>query len=450
MRITTASSVSYHEVRFLPAMKKSFFQVVLLVLFGAFGAAGVAIFALAVGGKQGESIGPVTLWGAFDDKAMAAVFLELSQEDARVRSITYVKKNPETYMRELTDALASGTGPDLFVLRQDDVASDGSKAFAIPYENLSKENFQSLFIEAANTFLTPEGTVGIPILVDPLVMYWNRDIFSAKSIAAPPAHWDELFKMAETLTTRTQAGSVETAAIAFGEYQNVDHAKDVVSLLIMQAGGTITTRDSVGALISSLTGRSGGLEATESALRFYTDFSNPIKNHYSWNRSFAPSRNAFAAGNLALYLGYASEEAAIRLLNPNLNFAPTGMPQLRGDSRAQTFGRGYVLSVAKAGKNPKGALAAAYLLASKRGSHVLSLALGIPSVRRDVLKEPADGYDDLFRGQAIFARSWIDPDASETDEIFRVMIESVVSGTARLSEAVQRADRSMREVIDAK
>ena len=57
-----------------------------------------------------------------------------------------------------------------------------------------------------------------------------------------------------------------------------------------------------------------------SVLKFYTDFADPLKDVYSWNKSFSNSRDAFSAENLVFYLGYASELQSLINKNPNQNF----------------------------------------------------------------------------------------------------------------------------------
>ena len=54
-------------------------------------------------------------------------------------------------------------------------------------------------------------------------------------------------------------------------------------------------------------GETSATERTRSVLTYYTDFANPLKSVYSWNRSFSSSRDAFLAQNLAVYFGPGSE-----------------------------------------------------------------------------------------------------------------------------------------------
>lgn len=427
----------------------SFFQIVVLSSFGALAIAGVMIFAFVVGGGGGAGLGEVKVWGTLDAGAFSVILRQLSEEDSRLKGVTYTQKEEATFQRDVTDALASGTGPDLYIVRSDYAERESSKIFSIPYESFSEEQFQNTFIEAANVYLGPDGVRAVPLVVDPLVLYWNKDMLASSGFAKPPAFWDEVFAMATDITKRDDTNSIIKSAIALGEYQNVHHGKDILSLLILQAGGRITQRDGTGKLQASLVARTGETQQpTESALRYYTDFANPIKTHYTWNRALRPSRDAFAAGDLALYVGLASEEPLIRRTNPNLNFAIAPVPQIRGGARALNVGQVYAFGIPKAAKNQQGALTVAYTLASMNTSKLFAQALGMPSARRDVLAEEASGNDDLFNKQAILSRSWIDPDPEKTDIIFRDMIQSVTSGSARLAEAIQRADQAMGQLLD--
>jgi len=441
-------------------MKMSPFQIILLTAFGAFGVAGVLIFAFIVSTGSSSSIGAVTIWGPFDEVAVQTIIRQLSESDSRLRQVTYVRKDPETFGNELTNALASGTGPDLYILRQDHAVVDAPKIAAIPFETFSRDQFDSLFVEAAKPFLSPEGALAVPLTVDPFILYWNRDLLATAGFSKPPIYWDEVFDIARTITDCQQVSagpstlvgcdgtrSIKKATVSFGEFRNVTHAKEVISLLILQAGGPITVRDATGALNSSLMARTGEVtQPAENALGFYTSFANPSRESYSWNRSLPQSRDMFAAGDLALYIGPASEAALLRQLNPNLNFALAPMPQIRNVERSVDGARVYGFAVPRTSQNPSGALTVAYLLASPESSKALATVLGQASARRDVLAEQAQGNDLLINQQAIIARTWEDPQPDETSVIFRDMIESITSGAAKVSEALQRADQAMRQI----
>lgn len=428
----------------------SVFQVILLAAFGALAISGILVFALFVGIGKGNSVGQVIIWGTQDQGVFATVLRQAAENEGRLSQVSYIQKDPAAYEDQLTDALASATGPDLYILRQDYVVRNAGKIRPIPYNLLSQNLFQDTFLDAADPYLASGGSLGVPMIVDPLVMYWNKDILASAGFAQPPQYWDEFSDMAAKIVKKDDTGAIKKAAVALGEYQNIDHAKDIISLLILQAGGNITQKDNTGRLVPALSARTAGSQSqgTESAIRFYTEFADPSKVDYSWNRSLPSSRTAFSAGDLALYFGYASEANFLARSNPNLNFSMAAIPQIRGGPRSLNVAHVYALAVSRTSRNPDGARIAAGLIGDTSVARSLSIALGIPSARRDVVSEKrADSGSELAENQAIIARSWIDPDPVKTSDIFRDMIEGITSGSARISESIGRADQQIAQII---
>ena len=427
----------------------SVFQAILLAVFGALAISGILIFALVVGAGKGNTLGPITIWGTLEANPFVAVLRQVNENDGRLSQVSYVQKDAQTYSRDLTEALASGTGPDLFLLRQDYAVRDAGKVSLIPYSLLSQSRFEDIFVGAGDSFLAAGGILGIPIAVDPMVMYWNKDLLAAGGLARPPQYWDEFPEIAQKLVRRDSSGTIEKAAVAFGEFSNVDHAKDIVSMLILQAGGAITQRDNTGRLLPTLSARTAGIasQGTESALRFYTEFADPSKINYSWNRSLPSARAAFTAGDLAIYFGYASEASSIPRANPNLNYAIAPVPQGRNASQTMNVARVYALAVARTSRSPEAAKTVASLMGDASFARLLSIALGLPSARRDVLSERGQDRNELLVRETLIARSWLDPDPEKTDDVFRAMIQGITSGSARLGEAIGRADQQMALII---
>lgn len=423
------------------------FHTVLLVVFGALAISGVLIFALAVGDDSANTVGPVTIWGTLDEPAFTRVLQSVAEENPIFKEVAYLEKDPLLYESELTTALANGVGPDLFVLRQDYILKNSGKVIPVPQSSLSPSQFRDIFIDAANPYYSSVGALGIPIFVDPLVLYWNRDLLSSAGFVRPPSTWDELSLMSEAIVKKNDSGGILKSLVALGESKNVTNSKDIMSLLILQAGGTITDFDDSGKLIASLRS-SGDVLGAENALRFYTKFADPSNSEYTWNRSLPESRRAFAAGDAALYIGFASENSLISEMNPNLNFAAAAVPQIKGAEKKVNVARVYALAISRTARNPIGALTIASNMASREVNKKFSEKIGIPSALRDILSEPADGNIGLFNKQAILARSWRDPDPEKTEIIFRDMIERVTAGSFGITDAVQRADEEMEQILN--
>lgn len=437
----------------------STFQIVLLSVFAALAVAAVIIFSFFLSKSSSNAVGAVSIWGTFDQASVQKAIDDLSTVHPDLQGARYTQKPSATYEADLTEAFASGTGPDLFFLSEDQAYQQKSRVNIITPEALTRSQFENSFIDGALPFLATEGTIGLPLLADPLVMYWNKDLLAASGESQPPQYWDQLYGFAQKVTKRSDDGSVQTSAISFGTFDNVDHAKEIMSLLIFQAGGSVTMYDTNGRLLSALLSDNpsgGGLTAAPAAVRFFTEFADSSKADYSWNRSLPESIRAFEAGKLALYIGLASEKAAIQNANPNLNFGMAPVPQIRGASTLANSGVIYGVAVAKNARNPFGGFAVAALMAAADFSASLSQATGLTSARRDLVERArtqanpslAPSESNIIANGTIQMRTWVDPNPQKTSDIFRAMIEETTSGALLLNEAISRAEQQINSLIE--
>ncbi len=227
-------------------------QIGLIVVFVLAGLVAVLIFAGILPGykKQGggEAV-QITLWGTFSQRDMNSLLSELNETHKESFRINYSEKKTVNYENELINALASGTGPDTWFLSQDMILKNKDKVFLVPAESYPERTFLDNFIDSAEVFFDPDsfsiGTrkiVGLPLAVDPIVLYWNRDLFSSAGIAQPPKYWDEFLTDVRFLTKKDGAGNVVQSGGAMGEFKNVKNAKEILSMLVLQTGNPIVKR----------------------------------------------------------------------------------------------------------------------------------------------------------------------------------------------------------------
>ena len=371
------------------------FQIILTGIFGLFIILGVLVFSM-YRGASGE-IYEIKIWGTMEQTEFASVLNKTELYQNKKYRIEYIKKSEQTFDTDLVEAIAAGEGPDIFLLPSDKIIKTTNKAFIIPYDVFTERKFKDSFIEGSEIFMIPEGIVALPFVVDPLVMYWNRNIFNESRITVPPKYWDQFFNLAGVISIKDGSLNILRSAVALGEFANISHAKEIISTLAMQAGTPITYWES-GKPFAALSDR---LEKptipAEAALNFYTEFSNPAKPSYSWNRSLTSSFNYFLGGDLGLYFGLASEIGSIQSKNPNLNFDVAPMPLSRESTDDSVFGRFYGLAITKTSKNPNAAFSVISMLVSKEGSNAFAQVLNLPPVRRDLLGErPVGAYLSVF------------------------------------------------------
>ncbi len=432
------------------------FQTILVAVFLAFFVFAVLIFsgALKFGGlttKKDITVGNFIIWGTIPSSQVSELIESLKNSEGSL-SVSYIEKKNVTYQNDLIEAFAKDSAPDLFILTPDMVLKNDNFIYKIPYTNFSEKSFKNLFIDGADIYLAKDGIVGYPLLVDPLVLYYNKDMLSNEGIVYPPSTWDELFDLSSKLIKKKSNGTIETAMIAMGEYSNVNHAKDILSTLLLQSGNPILSR--------SLTANSGyRISIRDNApdnsnpfsliLNFFLEFSNPSNESYTWNKSQPNSFDMFTSGRLAFYLGYASELFKIRSVNPNLSFDVTMIPQTKGTNIKRTYGQIQTLVVSKKSKDPISAFKVSSLITAPSFIKELSIRTSLPSGNRSLLSDkPSDSYLSTFFDSAIITRSWFDPDKNITNSIFSELIENSLSNRLSTSEAINKASNQLELLIN--
>jgi len=427
------------------------FQIAIIGVFTAFIVMAVLLFTGIVPGfrtPEGGFGGEVVLWGTISEDAMRQPIRDFNEKNKELFVLKYEEKPVATFEKDIVEALAADIGPDLFFLSQDLILKNGDKVFVIPFDSVPERDFKDSFIEEGELYLTDDGIIAFPFLIDPLVMYWNRDILSSSGVAREPVFWDEFFTLAPILTSIDNAQNINRSTVALGEFSNVTNAKGVLSTLILQSGDNIIKRGEAGSEVIFGNEHVAGGKPAESALRFFTEFSNPTKPFYSWNRSLPESKDMFVSGDLALYFGYAGELTDIVTKNPHLNFSISPTPQIRGNNKKVAFGKMQGLAVAKNSDNQGTAFRAAYLLSSAEFLENIMKITKLPPVRRDMLSQKqTDSYKSVFYESAIMSKGWLDPNPNASYNIFKDMVEDISSGRSRISEAVLGAASEMRRLV---
>ncbi len=416
----------------------SIFQIVVFVLCGAGVLFGVLIFSGKIPVGQGSSkvsvSGTVTIWGVLPYDAMNAM-KETLRKNYKEVTVNYVEKEAETFQSELIDALASGGGPDLIVITPAGIIQNKNKLFTVPYASLPDTTFRTTFTDQGSLFLSNEGTLAFPLLIDPMIMYYNRDLLTSSFVVKPPVTWDDVVTLNKVVTRKDDAGRLATETVALGTFDNITHAKDIISLLIFQAGNKIVDLDPISKKYVSVFGDAlgDGVSPVANGVGFYSSFSNPSDaDHYSWNPTLPRDKDQFIAGNLAVYFGYASELVGIRQKNPNLNFDVSLMPQRAKSPVKMTYGMMHGVAITKSSKNRGLALAVAQQLATDEAvTAYLAVDKTFVPARRDMLSRTAsnDARQALFYNSAIISRSWIDPDATATTALFKKSMNQINAGT---------------------
>lgn len=425
-------------------------QTVVLVVFGIGIIIGILFFSgkIKLPGDSKKVTGPtgsVVVWGVLPYGQVNSVFNGLQQKYDGLK-LSYVEKKPETMQAELVDALSSGKGPDVFMMAPGQVAENVNRLYMVPFTAYSEGNFRATFADIGADFLTKQGILAFPVFIDPMVMYWNRDIFSSSFLVEPPKTWDELAQKVPIITQKDDAGKINQTLVALGTANNISYPKDLIVMKMLQSGNSL-----VQFLDTKWIPVISENDVLVNTLSWYTNFTNPSDMTYSWNQSLPKDREYFTAGKLGIYFGYPTEYESIRQKNPNLNFAMAMVPQISSTARKTDYGRVYSIGVSKITKNLNGAIGVVSLITSKETLPLLltgtSEAYYAPA-RKDLLadKPRDDANKSLIYNSAIISKSFFDPDAPETNRLFVNSINQINSGTKTVSGALQSISAGFRDL----
>lgn len=424
------------------------FQIILLAVFGAFILIGVLLFSFSRGQSTNISL---SVWGTLPANDFQNMLIDSGIQKSGSISFTYTAKSPDTFDSDFTEALAEGKGPDLVIISGDDLFSLESKLTLIPNSTVRPADFVSTFIKEGELFQNQDGTYALPMYVDPMVLYTNRDLLSQASLAKPLTYWDEIYSYIDKLRVKDNADNITTAAIALGEAKNIKNAKDILSLLFLQAGTPIVANTGTSERSTLEEGGAGAQSPAMAALDFYTQFANPQKTFDTWNRVLPEAATNFTGGRSAMYLGFASELPVLHAKNPTLDIAVSPVPQSRQSGKTLTIGKIYGVAVTRSAKNLSGAIQGALALISAPALTSLAQKTTLVPARLDLLSNPpADPSAFTFYSAALQAKGWLDPDPAKTQSIFTNMIESVTSGRSRLDEAVRDGSNALDALLNTK
>jgi multiple sugar transport system substrate-binding protein len=424
--------------------KSSKFQLILLAVFGVFVIVAVLIFsgALTIGKSASTVKANLTLWGDIPQKTMSPLMDKINGDNEAFK-LSYKYVPNDSFDEVLIESLASGTGPDLVFLPNDLIIRYSDKVYPIPYTNYPLKQFQDTFISESELYLGSKGIFGLPVTVDPLVLFYNQAMLDSSGIALPPKTWQEIVDLIPRLTISDESYNVSQSTIALGEFNNISNAKEIISLLMMQYGTSIVSRQQ-DKLVSTINDSIGGTQFRPGprALEFYSKFSNPAETAtYTWNAGLENSRNMFIAGNMAFYIGYASELFYIKERNPNLDFNVTLVPQIDNAKIKTTFGRMNSIAITKNSKNVASAFSVATQLTGPQFAGIIASSLSLPPARRDLLSKPqAIPYVSVFYQSSLISKAWHDPSGPDTTMLFSDALRKIKSGAENPDQVTNRLD----------
>lgn len=418
---------------------------------------------------------PVELvwWRVWDPEDTVKDIVQQYQARRPHVKITYRQFRFEEYEKELLNAWAEGRGPDIFSMHNTWVGAYEGKLLPLPetitipevvptgpscgkqqtktvlrtYRTLKPEDVENRFVEAVANDAVRGGFVdALPLGLDTLVLYYNKSLLDAAGIPVPPRTWDEFVAASQRLTVINDRGDITQSGAALGRSDNVDRASDILALLMMQSGAPMIEDGKVN--FDNPKGASSDLDPGLRALRFYTDFANPVKESYTWNEKQPRSLDAFIQGKTAFFLGYSFHLPLIRARAPKLALGIAPVPQLTPE-RPLTIANYWLESVFSRTKHPNEAWDfIIFATGAKQAPSYLNAAQRPTALRELVTSQLENVSLAPFAAGVLNAQSWYTgTDGNAMEQIMKDMITQANEATARLEDILRLGAQRIQRTL---
>ncbi len=381
----------------------------------------------------------------------------------------------DEFENTLVNALAEDRGPDIFTIHNTEIGKYATKTQVLPsvtsidvavergalrketftetrqYPSFNERYLRATFLDQVLRDVYRNQQVhGLPLSVDTLSLYYNKDLLNAAGIPLPATTYTELQEHVLRLTKQNTAGALIQSGIALGTSGNVERFSDIMSLLMMQ-NGTQMTDDLGNALFDRLPPALQGRTTlpAQDALVFYTDFANPTKQVYTWNEQQPSSLEAFMSGRVAYFLGYAYHMPMIRAQAPKLNFAVGSMLQIQGNPTIN-FANYWVEVVSNKSENVDEAWNFLQFATQPENVRAYLTEAQLPTATKTLVAEQSEDPNiGVFADQLLTAQSWYrGNNPTVVEESFADMITQLRAGELQvnriLTTAVQKINQTLR------
>ncbi len=417
---------------------------------------------------------PITLeyWKVHEDSFNISPLVEQYQSLHPHINIRYRNFTAQEYEDELLRAFAEDRGPDIFSIHTTwlreyqplivPLPPTTTVEYQIEKGTVKKETYTELRTKKTISLrdlkiLFPDVVFdnqvinsqiyGLPLSIDTLALFYNRDLLNNVGITAPPKTWDQFKNQVVQLTKQDQKGNIIQAGAAIGTADNINRSTDILSLLMLQNGTQMTDARGFATFNEVPEGYTREVKPSVEALNFYTSFASPAKQVYTWNTKMPNSLEAFMSGQTAFFFGYAYHLPTIKAQAPKLNFDIAEVPQI---GKPVNFANYWVETVSKKSQDIDEAWDfISFITTDVENNKKFIEASRKPTALRELINEQLDDLELApFASQLITAKSWYKgKNARAAEEIFKTMIKENRLGLKSTEEIIETAATKINQTL---
>jgi len=415
--------------------------------------AGLSLLGVGCGGTKTAGPGDVinlVYWKPYTTSDQMKPLIDAFEKSHKNIKITYRTKPFDTYEQELVDSLAAGTGPDIFSIHNDWLPKHFDKIAPFPSDTYGLRDYQNDFVDvAAQDFVLDGKVYAVPLSVDTLALYYNKDILFSAGIAQPPATWQDVIADTKIITKQDTSGNITTSAISLGTSSNINRSVDILQLLMLQNGTQMTDDKHLRATFdqSVQVANNQSAQPGVTALTYYTDFAQPSKEVYTWNNKQSYNIDNFIEGKTAMVLSYQYQNDVIKGRQPNLNYGIAPVPQVDANNKVN-YANYWGEAVSANSAHQDAAFEFLKYISSKDVLTQYYAKNAVPSSRKDLVNtQLADPVLGVFATQALTAKSWYKTNSSAIEAVLADMIDDVILRAAAPANAIRDAAQQVTQLM---
>lgn len=261
----------------------------------------------------------LTYWGLWEEAGTMQPIIDKYEEANPNVEIEYIKKSFSQYETILPNQLNQPVNLDIVRIHNTWVPKLEQYLYPMPSSVMTPSEFGETFYPVNEK--TSTGSDGnlytLPMNIDGLMLFYNKDLFNQEGIDNPPTDWDEFTQYAQKLTKKSN-GEITQAGAGIGSLNNVRHGDEIISQMMLQNNtdfiedGKISISDN---------------DDFEFTLEAYTKY---ITEYEVWNDGFKDDLEMFSKGELAMFFGPSWRVFNINEYNSNLNYGLAPVPSITG------------------------------------------------------------------------------------------------------------------------
>jgi multiple sugar transport system substrate-binding protein len=389
-------------------------------------------------------------------------------------SVNYRQFRPEEFETALLRAMAAQKGPDIITLSNSslrawqDYLEPLPATITLPFiqmtgfikkepeavlqtgNTMTLDNLRENFVDVVPQDVIIDNKIyGLPLSLDTLLIYYNRDLLNAAGFAKPPATWTEFKDATEKITRIDKQGRLLQNGVAMGEANNVLYAADILVALMLQNGTKMIDSSGTRATFNQQTQQGNETYSPGAdAVRFYTDFANPSKETYSWSKEEPATLKAFASGKLGFMFGYWRDYNTIKAQTPGINLDIANFPQIDNTTRPTYYASYFVQAITKQSKYVNEAWGLLHFAARAEEAQKYLSSAKQPSAHRQFYQtQVQDPNLGLPAKQLLTAKSWYRGfNYKEAEKAILELINQINSGTT-ITQALEFAAQKVTQTL---